>query len=418
MRLLYSLLLYALTPLVLARLLWRSRRAPDYRRRWAERFGFGPRPATPPIWLHAVSVGEFQAALPLLKALRRCHPDIPLLVTTTTPTGSRRVRESFGDQVLHGYLPYDLPGAVRRFLGRARPRLVIVMETELWPNLFHQVRGRDIPLLLINARLSARSARGYARLGALTRRTLEQVDWIAAQGASDAERLRALGAPAERVSVVGNIKFEQEIPQALRARGEALRAQLGADRPVWVAASTHAGEDEQLLAAHRRVRARHPACALILVPRHPERFDAVAALCERQGWRLALRSAGAPDESTEVLLGDSMGEMPLYFAAADLAFMGGSLVSVGGHNPLEPAALGLPVLSGPAVFNFQEIMDAMSEAGALELVADEAALAERAASLLGDRDVARAMGQRGRALLARHRGVLTQLLQAVEERLR
>lgn len=411
MRALYTAVLYLLTPLVFLRLAWRGRRARAYWRRWPERLGMVAAVAGErPIWLHAVSVGEVLAALPLIEALLARYPSLPLLVTTTTPTGSERVREALGARVLHVYAPYDLSGAVRRFLERTRPRLALVMETELWPNLYAGLRRRRIPLLLLNARLSARSARGYRRLGSLVRGTLACVDFIAAQGRDDAERLLALGAPTERVAVLGNIKFDLAPLPELDAAASELRARWPG-RPVLIAASTHEGEDEQVLDAYAQLKTRFPQLVLFLVPRHPERFERVAALVTGRGYALSRRSRS--EAGAEVYLGDTMGELMTLYAAADVAFVGGSLVPTGGHNPIEPAALGLPVLCGPHVFNFAEITGLLCAAGGAQRVADAGELAREVALLLEDPARARAMGTAARSEVQRHRGALERMLERI-----
>ncbi len=415
MRGLYTLILYLLAPLVFLRLAWRGRANPAYRRRWGERLGLGPAFVDAPrIWLHAVSVGEVVAAAPLIRRLLEDYPAHRLLVTTTTPTGSDELRRRFGEAVEHVYLPFDWPGAVRRFLDRARPRLALVMETELWPNLFHGCRRRGIPLLLLNARLSARSARGYARLGPLTREVLGCVDGIAAREGADAERFVDLGAPPGRVAAVGNIKFDLEVPAEAVAEGARLRQRLGDGRPVWVAASTHSGEDEVVLAAHRRLRVAHPDALLVLVPRHPERFDAVADRCAEAGWPPPRRSRDAwPAAGDPVYLGDTMGELPRLFAAADCAFVGGSLVAVGGHNPLEPAALGLPVLTGPHWFNFAGVYPALMAAGGAREVADAGGLAAALGDWFDDAAARHDAGARARGVVEANRGTLERLLERI-----
>jgi 3-deoxy-D-manno-octulosonic-acid transferase len=414
MRLLYTGLLYLILPLALLRLYWRGRHDAGHRRRWRERLGFFPPLPSGCLWVHAVSLGETRAALPLIRALLERYPDLPLLVTTTTLTGSRQVREALGERVLHVYAPYDLPGAVRRFLRQTRPRLAVIMETELWPNLLRQCAVAGIPTMIANARLSERSARGYARIRRLTASMLRDVTLIAAQAEADADRFRALGAP--RVAVTGNLKYDLSLPDDLPERGWQLRRELlGEERRVWIAASTHAGEDEPILAALALLRPRWPELLLLLVPRHPERFDGVAALCRQQGCKLVRRSeqrACAPD--TAVFLGDTMGELLLFYAAADLAFVGGSLVDTGGHNVLEPALLGLPVLFGPHMFNFTEASQRLLEAEAAWQVTDAAALATAVDRLLADPELRRAVGQRGRAVVERHRGALAALLDGVE----
>ena len=422
-RTLYSFLLHLALPLILLRLYLRSRQAPSYRQRLAERFALALPPLRPGgIWVHAVSVGESIAAAPLIRALRQRHPELPITVTCMTPTGSERIRALFdaeiraGD-VQHCYLPYDLPWAAARFLDRVRPKLAVIMETELWPNHIHQCARRGIPTVLANARLSEKSARGYARFAGLTRPMLAEMDWIAAQTEAEAERFRRLGARAECVGVTGSIKFDLRIDPELQPRAKALRASWGAERrPLWIAASTHAGEDEQILAAHRQLLASHPDALLILVPRHPERFDAVRALCLREGLLTVRRSSGQPvTAQDQVLLGDTMGELLFLYALADVAFVGGSLVPNGGHNLLEPAALGLPVLSGPHLFNFLEIAAQLREAGALGEVGDSEALAHRLQHLLDDPQVRRRMGQAGLQTLRANQGALQRLLGGVEK---
>ncbi|MCQ4346296.1 lipid IV(A) 3-deoxy-D-manno-octulosonic acid transferase [Pseudomonas stutzeri] len=416
-RTLYTLLLHLALPLIALRLYLRGRKAPAYRRRIAERFAFGL-PAFKPggIWVHAVSVGESIAAAPMIRALRERHPELPITVTCMTPTGSERIRALFGDTVQHCYLPYDLPWAAARFLDRVRPRLAVIMETELWPNHIHQCARRGIPTALANARLSEKSARGYARLEGLTRPMLAEMSWIAAQSEAEAERFRQLGARAECVGVTGSIKFDLSIDPELQVRARALRASWGAEqRPIWIAASTHAGEDELMLAAHRQLLSERPDGLLILVPRHPERFDAVHALCLREGLRTVRRSSGlAVRAEDRVLLGDTMGELLFLYALADVAFVGGSLVPNGGHNLLEPAALGLPVLSGPHLFNFLEIAAQLREAGALVEVADRQGLADSLRMLLGSELPRQRMGQSGLAVLMANQGALGCLLSGLD----
>ncbi|SFP76228.1 3-deoxy-D-manno-octulosonic-acid transferase [Geopseudomonas sagittaria] len=416
-RTLYTLLLHLALPLIALRLYLRGRKAPAYRQRIAERFAFKLSPLKPGgIWVHAVSVGESIAAAPLIRALREHHPELPITVTCMTPTGSERIRALFGDQVQHCYLPYDLPWAAARFLDRARPKLAVIMETELWPNHIHQCARRGIPTVLANARLSAKSARGYARFAGLTRPMLAEMSWIAAQTEAEAERFRQLGARPECVSVTGSIKFDLTIDPELQSRAQALRASWGADqRPVWIAASTHAGEDEIILAAHRRLLAEKSDSLLILVPRHPERFEAVHVLCQREGFATVRRSSGQPvGEGDQLLLGDTMGELLFLYALADVAFVGGSLVPNGGHNLLEPAALGLPVLSGPHLFNFLEIAAQLREAGALAEVADTQALHEAVQQLQADSARRQRMGQAGLGVLKANQGALERLLNGLE----
>ena len=410
MRYLYSLLLYLLIPFVILRLLWRSRRSPAYRQRWGERFGFfSPLPVEGVVWVHAVSVGEVQAALPLIAWLRH-DKGLSVLVTTTTPTGSERVQKQFGDQVFHVYAPYDLPDVVGRFLDRVRPRLAIIMETEIWPNLFHRCQSMGIPLILANARLSARSADRYLQFQTLTKATLEKVSALAAQTQADADRFIALGMDTRRIHVTGNIKFDVDLSDDLHQRAALLRREWGEQRPVWVAASTHAGEEELVLSAFAMVRTRLPSALLVLVPRHPERFDEVADLCRRRGYSVARRSEGSSvGDETTVFLGDTMGELPLFYAASDVTFVGGSMVPTGGHNILEPAALGVPVVIGPHTFNFLEIARALVAHGGGERVMNQTELATAVVRYLENDKLRDATGSCGRELVERNRGALGRL---------
>lgn len=412
MRLIYNILLYLLAVPALLYLAFRGGRAGEEgERHWRERLGLiVPPPTARPLWLHAASVGEVQAALPLLRQLLELYPHHPVLVTTMTATGRAHVHAALGERVQQAYLPLDLPGAVARFLRRVRPRLAVVLETELWPNLYRALRARDIPLLVVNARLSGRSAAGYRRLGALTRSTIGCITAIAAQSPSDAARYAALGATAEQLVTTGNIKFDLSVPAAVVAAGQALRAELGVQRPVWIAASTHEGEDEQVLAAHRRLLEKKPDLLLILVPRHPQRFERVAALCREQGFSVARRSRVESGAQAQVYLGDTMGELLAMYAAADVAFVGGSLVPIGGHNLLEPAALGLVPVSGPQLANFQQIAELLTAADALVRVNDAAELAVQVAALLADPERRSAAGVRARGVVEENRGALERTL--------
>jgi len=413
-RTLYTLLFHLGLPLVALRLFLRGRKAPAYRARIAERFACGLPPMRQGgIWVHAVSVGESIAAAPMVRALLKQYPDLPVTLTCMTPTGSERIRAMFEGEprVQHCYLPYDLPWAAGRFLDHVRPRLGIIMETELWPNHIHQCARRGIPVALANARLSERSARGYARFAGLTRPMLEEMNLIAVQTETEAERFRSLGARHECVQVTGSIKFDLTIDDQLLPRACALREQWAArQRPVWIAASTHDGEDALILEAHRELLKVHSDALLILVPRHPERFAAVHELCAGQ-FSTVRRSAGdAVTAQTQVLLGDTMGELLFLYALADIAFVGGSLVPTGGHNPLEPAALALPVLMGPHVFNFLEISAMLREAGALQQVDDAEGLAAAVRRLVELPQDARRMGEAGRAVMRANQGALQRLL--------
>jgi len=419
LRIAYTILLYLLVPVVLLRLAWRGLRAPAYLRRWPERFGFIEPPlGSQVIWLHAVSVGEVQAAEPVVRALLEQYPDHSILVTTVTPTGSARVHSLFGSEVAHVYAPYDLPGAVMRFFDRVRPCIAIVMETELWPNLFAACRRRSVPLLLINARLSEKSVRGYRRVRGLVRPALAAVTQIAAQGEADAKRFVSVGADSARVDVTGNLKFEQRVVPSLLERAEALRRDWGVDRPVWIAASTHEGEDEMVLNVFRQLRKQFRDCLLVLVPRHPERFEPVAALCRQRGLNTVLRSTREPcSAQTQVYIGDSMGELPMFYAASDVAFVGGSLVRHGGHNLLEPAALGIPVVTGPHVFNFIEICDLLLAADACRKVESMAGLERTVREWLQDANARHQTGERGRRVVEQNRGALAAVLAMIDRQI-
>lgn len=416
-RTLYSLLFYLALPLIGLRLWWRGRKAPAYRERIGERFAVGlPRFRQGGIWLHAVSVGESIAAAPVVRALQERYPDLPITVTCMTPTGSERICAMFGDSVQHCYLPYDLPCRARKFLQLLQPKLVIVMETELWPNHIDQCARRGIPVVLANARLSERSARGYGRFPKLTAPMLAQLDGIAVQTQVEAERFLTLGARPEAVQVTGSIKFDLKVgPQLLEQAVQLRQSWSNPQRPVWVAASTHDGEDLPVVQAHRELLPDHPEALLILVPRHPERFAAVKQLCEQQGMSLVQRSTGARIEARhQVLLGDTMGEMLQLLALSDVAFVGGSLVPHGGHNVLEPAALGKPVLSGPHVFNFLDIVGQMRDASALREVRDADELAAAVAKLWSDPSDYQAMQAAGQQVLKANQGALERLLQVID----
>jgi 3-deoxy-D-manno-octulosonic-acid transferase len=415
MRLLYLVAVYLAAPLMSLALAARGLRDRSYWLNFGQRFGLGPPLAGSPVWVHAVSVGEVQAAAALVFALRDRYPELPLLVTTFTPTGAARARALFGEAAEVRFLPFDLPGSVHRFLERARPRLAVIMETELWPNLYRQCRRRRIPLIIASARLSHRSIDRYRRLGALFRETVSGGVVVAAQGEGDAERFRALGAPAEHTHVTGNLKFDLTLPADIGERGRALRAQYAPSRSVWVAGSTHGGvEEDAVLAAQRHVGATRSGTLLVLAPRHPNRFDEVAAWLERQAIAFVRRSrpsaAAAAGESCSVLLLDTLGELLYFYAAADVAFVGGSLAPIGGHNLLEPAALGLPILTGPNNSNSEDVARLLLECGAAKIVRNGAELGSRVAELLSDKALRMEMGERGRAAVERNRGALEKLM--------
>jgi 3-deoxy-D-manno-octulosonic-acid transferase len=413
----YRTLLYLLAPLVFAHEAWKALRHPEYRGRLGQRLGYvEPAAEAGCAWIHAVSVGEVQAAAGLVRELLERHPGLPLVVSTVTPTGAQRARTLFqGLGVQHCYLPYDLPGSVQRFLDRLRPGVAIILETEIWPTLYAELGRRRIPLVLASARVSTRSVERYRRMASLFRDTLSHGIVIGAQTPADAERFRAIGAPADRVQVTGNIKYDLDIPAATVGAGRALRAAWGAQRPVWIAGSTHDGEEDASLAAHATVRARHPTALLLLVPRHPQRFEAVQALLRRRGVRYAARSSGRmPADGDEVFLVDTLGELQMFYAAADVAFVAGSLAPIGGHSLLEPAVLGLPMLSGPHTQNGQDVADLLESCGALRIVRSPSELAHALLHWIDDPAAARAAGESGRATVAASRGAVGRLVTMVE----
>jgi 3-deoxy-D-manno-octulosonic-acid transferase len=412
-RTLYTILAYLTLPLVLLRLLWRARKAPAYLRRWNERFAIyrgQPQAASQTtVVFHAVSVGEAHAAQPLIKRLLQQRPDLRIVVTCMTPTGSERIRQLFGAQVQHVYLPYDLPGALRRFLDRFQPAVLVLLETELWPNLLHRCRQRGCKVLLANARLSARSAARYGKFAELTREMLQALDLVAAQAAADGARFVALGLPEARLQINGSLKFDVAVDEQKVAAARALKAKWQ-ERGVWIAASTREGEDSKVLRAMQLALQQLPTLLLVLVPRHPERFDRAAALASALGLQVQRHgSGGEVAAATQVLVGDTMGDMYFYYALADVAFVGGSLVDTGCQNLIEPAALGLPVLSGPSLYNFQTVSDMLREGQGMTVVADETELARELVTLLRQPVQAQAMGERARAVVAGNQGATERL---------
>jgi 3-deoxy-D-manno-octulosonic-acid transferase len=414
-RVVYSLLFYLAQPLVWIRLLWRSRKQPEYRRHLGERYGFHGRLApTQLLWLHAVSVGETRAAEPLIKALLEAYPDYSLLLTHMTPTGRATGAEliaKYGERLIQAYLPYDLPDACARFLDHFKPRLGLLMETEIWPNLIAAARQRNLPVSLINARLSARSQRGYRRLAPLIRPALEALRAVAAQTPADAERLAAIG--ARRVDVFGNIKFDvTPAPEKLQL-GNTWRQAIGA-RPVCLAASTRDGEEALILDAF--ARADVPGLLLVLVPRHPQRFAEVSALVEERKLTMGRRSENSlPTDETRVWLGDSMGEMPAYFALADLAIMGGTLLPFGGQNLIEAAACGCPVLVGPHTYNFAQAAEDAVACGAAKRIPDADAAARAAEHLLKNRPALETMRRAATEFSQAHRGATARTMALIRE---
>lgn len=416
LHIIYSFCYRLLLPFAVIYLWWNTRRGGRDSRGWQQRLGLVPRLSEPVIWIHAVSVGETIAAAPLVKALLERRPEVPVLMTAMTATGLAQARTLFGDQVHYAYAPFDTPGSVRRFLRRVRPRALVIMETEIWPNMIREVNNQQCPIFLINARLSERSARSYQRIGYWVRKLLEKIDWIAAQADGDADRFRAIGAPADAVSVTGSIKFDVRITDVIRQQASELREAFNG-RPVWIAASTHEGEDEQLLDAHRQVLQHIPEALLILVPRHPQRFDAVAGLVREREFTLVRRSDGAVPSTAQVYLGDTMGELLVMFGAADIAFVGGSLIERGGHNPLEPAAWRLPVITGPHVFNFEAVYHQLELGEGLVRVANSTELGREVIRLMSDPLACKDLGQAALAVVEQNRGALNRVVGGILDRL-
>jgi len=421
---LYTLLLWLGLPLVSCSVLWRGLRERAYWQGWGERFGGGGalpvsgRDAADNLWIHAASVGEVVAASPLVEALLQRHPGRALVITSTTPAGRARAAQLFGARVAARYAPYDLPLFVRRALRRYRPALCVVIETELWPNFFALCARAQVPVLVASARLSARTARVYQRFPGLLRAALAANVEVAAQSAADADRYRQLGVPPQRLHVTGNLKFDREPPPGVEARGAALRAQLAPRRALWVGGSTHDPEERYLLEAQRALQdLPGGAPLLVLAPRHRPRFESVAALLQDAGLRFMRRStlgAGAAPEDLQVLLLDTIGELQDFYAAADVVFVGGSMAPVGGHNLLEAAQLGLPVLGGVHQQNAPDIARALLAVAALELVADPAQLAAALRRWLGDAAARKAAGAAGRGVVLANRGALAGVMALLE----
>ena len=411
LRALYSAALYLLVPVTVYHLIWRGFRQAEYFQRWNERYAmYRAEPLAATVWVHAVSVGEVGAAATLVDTLLRQRPDLRLLVTTITPTGSERVRALWGDRIEHVYLPYDLPGAVRRFLAHHRPQLGLIVETELWPNLLFCCRDQGIPVYIVNARLSERSLRGYRALQALVGRALRTLRRIAAQSRRDGERFVRLGADRDAVVVTGNLKFDIAVDPRWRASATTFEQHAG-ERLVWIAASTHVEEEAAVIAIHQRLRARWPDLLLLWAPRHPERFRPVAQACVDAGWRVATRKLTHwPDRDDAVFVIDTLGELMDFYACADVAFVGGSLQDIGGHNLLEPAAVGTAVVTGPHLHNFSDIARLLRAVDAVCVADDADGVGAAIESLLADGDRRAAMAAAGLGLVEQGRGALARTL--------
>jgi 3-deoxy-D-manno-octulosonic-acid transferase len=415
MRLAYSALLYLLSPFFVLRLLIRGRKAPAYLNRWSERFGWYEKGQPQGvIWFHTVSVGEAEAAFPLIDMIVSRFPETPVLVTTTTPTGSARVKAFLGHRVHHVYLPYDMPGAMRRFYRCFKPAIAIILETEIWPNMLHQAKLRHVPSIIVNARLSEKSAKGYAYLGRFMRQTLANITHVCAQTDESMKRFVHLGLDKDKISVPGNIKFDIDMPAHLLEQADVIRRDWFQQRPSWIAASTHEGEDEKVLDAFSTIKKQHADTLLVLVPRHPERFNAVAKLCEKKGYTVTRRSEQKSSRvTTDVFLLDTLGELKLYYATVDIAFIGGSFVPTGGHNMLEAAAQSVPILFGPFVHNFTEISNRLLVKQAAHQVTDADELATWVIELLEHAEKRDKMGAAGRNFVEQNKGAVDSVAKCI-----
>ncbi|MFK8068162.1 MAG: lipid IV(A) 3-deoxy-D-manno-octulosonic acid transferase [Gammaproteobacteria bacterium] len=429
MRRLYSFLLFISLPVIFARLYFKGRLNPMYRQRWKERLAIIPEikknNSQKLIWIHAVSVGEVEATLPLVKKLFSEYSDLHIIMTTTTPTGAetvaRRYPEQFNKQIKHFYIPYDLTILINRFIKKINPDLLIILETEVWPNLIHVCDQKNIPVLLANARMSKRSAKGYKRFSSLSQPTFSKLNAVAAQTDQDAERIISLGAIADNVVVSGSLKFDQKLPVDINKRSLELRKKLGSKRPIWIAASTHEGEEEKILAAHAEVIKTLTNCLLILVPRHPERFDHVYNLCEKAGFKTNRRSVEKNNiqqqSDNQIYMVDTMGDLLLCYGAADVAFVGGSLAEIGGHNLLEPASLGIPVIMGPHTFKIEKIFQTFVDENAAVCVNNTGELADKILKYLENDQKRFATGKRARDLVERNQGSAQRHIDLIKEQL-
>lgn len=417
MRVLYSCLFYLLIPFILVRLIWRSIKAPAYRHRWGERFAFYNRKfARNVIWFHAVSVGEAESLFPLVRKIQQQHPDAKLLITTTTPTGSARVKAVMQESVEHVYLPYDIPCAVSRFMQSFKPRIAVIMETEIWPNLFACCGRNEVPLYIINARLSENSAGGYQKIPALIFPALAQVKLIATQTQDDAQRFVAIGAKTEAVRTLGNIKFDVEVSIDIIGQGLRLKADLFGGRFVWLIASTHTDEEAIFLEIYKEIKQKIPELLLVIVPRHPERFGEVKKLCEQHQLAVVMRTSGeACHQLVDVYLADTMGELKMLYAASDATFVGGSMVPVGGHNILEALAVGTPVLFGPYMANFKEIAQGVLRHEAAKQCQDKNEIISAIVELHADAAYRRSIVEKGKAFVRENQGAIVKIIDILNQ---
>jgi 3-deoxy-D-manno-octulosonic-acid transferase len=417
MRFLYTIIFYLLLPFILLRLWIKNRQIPNGLQFWHERLGFSLRPFSPGgIWVHAVSVGESLAAIPLIKLLQQRYPVTPIVVTNETKTGAERIRVELGDSVTQLYFPYDLPLILRRFFKALQPKLLILIETELWPNLLVSCQLYQVPVVLVNARLSERSAKSYRRILPLMRKMLNSINAIAAQFQADADRFIALGFPAERMQVTGSLKFDLTLPLRLTEQAQHWRKIWGENRPVWIAASTHPGEEELILQAFTETRRFYPDLLLISIPRHVDRVPQLEQLYNSRAYKTIKRTDNNQSEMSDadIFIGDTMGELPIFYAAADLAFVGGSLVEKGGQNPLEPAAVGLPILTGPYTFNFATITEQLKQRHVEIQVTNAEELAEQVIALLSDPERRQQKSYEAKKFMAENKGSVLKQMQLIE----
>jgi len=407
LRYFYTIVIYFLIPFILLRLLLVSFKYPSYRKKWYERFGFisWKESSKSIIWIHAVSIGEVNATRPIVNLLLKKYPHYQIIITTVTPTGAKTVVQQYKSTVFHFYLPYDIPYCVKKFIRTINPCILITMETEIWPNLYQTCHQSEIPILIVNARLSQKSMSGYQLFSGLIANTLKLVDKVAAQTQADADRFITLGVSNKDISVVGNLKFDIDIPQSIKEEAEPLRHDFSVSRPIWMAASTHDGEEEIILNAHKSILSTHPDAILILAPRHPDRADKIFTMCKKMGLHTTRRTEQESfSDQHNVFLLDTLGELQLYYAASEIAFVGGSLVNTGGQNMLEPAALNLPLITGPYTYNFLEVRNLLLESEALIVVSNSLGLSEKVIELIGDANLRHSMGERARAVVLANRG--------------
>ncbi len=417
MRFIYTLVIYLLIPFVLLRLFFLGLKIPAYRTRWQERFGFfsWENKDKPVLWVHAVSVGEVNAATPIINFFLEQYSQYQILVTTVTPTGAYTIEQNYGNDVAHLYLPYDLPFSIKKFINTINPSILITMETEIWPNLYNVCEFSNIPILIVNARLSEKSSKGYRLVSGLMKQTLMKVNMIAAQTKKDAERFISFGADKDKVFVTGNLKFDITVPHSITEEAESLKRYFSVNRPIWIAASTQEGEEEIIIKAHKKILIEYPDAILILAPRHPERVNKVAILCESADIKYVKRTEQRSfSKGSSAYILDTLGELQLHYAASQIAFVGGSLVKTGGQNMMEPASLGLPVISGIHTYNFREITELLFEQGALISVSNEQELANEVCKLLSDANLRHNIGEKAQQVIEKNKGNIDRLIEIVE----